>query len=281
MDPLALPTDDLLHVLADARRSLAVAWAMRTELLALTSAAEGSPLPEGGALARAGLVAGGRLQVRASPRRGKVFVADARPGRPDTDDGDAIGALLLQLGQQTWGAPDVLVDPCCGCGELALSIDAPMRLMLDRDPRALAFADLNRVLNGVPESRTLLGLADLRASTPRLALAGLGGTALWVAMLPDVEDATDGAVDLQQAALDALAAARRAMPRRARLFALMGVPGAATSTAGRMPLADRAAVAFGADRVRWTLLDPAYADRADEEGPDTARPLGALAVELD
>lgn len=275
-----LPTDDLLDVLADARRSLAVAWAMRTELLALAPAAEGSPLPDGGALARAGLVADGRLRVRASPRRGQLFVDDPRPGPTDAC-GDAIGALLLQLGQQAWGAPDVLVDPCCGCGELALSIEAPLRLMLDRDPRALAFADLNRVLNGVPESRTLLGLADLRVGTPRLALAGLGGTVLWVTMLPDDEAAADGGVDLQQAALDALGAARRAMPRRARLVALLGVPGAPDRGTGGARLADRAAAAFGADRVRWTMLDPAFAGRLDETEPEPSRPLGALAVELD
>jgi len=292
----ALPADDLLRIVADARRSLAVAWELRSELLALATGpdAAGTRPSDGdddrvavpdtlseGALARAGLIDGGRLRVRVSLRRSQVFVTD--PASPDAVD--AATPLLLQLARQAWGVPDVLLDPCCGCGEVALSTEAPLRLMLERDPRALAFADLNRVLNGIPESRTLLGLADLRVGLPRLALAGLAGTVVCVAVLPsEPPDARDGEGDarsLQQAALDAIAAARRAMPRSARLRALIGVSGASRAAPDGHDLAARAGAAFGAERVRWSVLEPASAGWIDARSATADRSYGTLAVELD
>lgn len=292
----ALPADDLLRIVADARRSLAVAWELRSELLALATdpgAAGTRPsdddddrvaVPDAlsaGALARAGLLDGRRLRVRVSLRRSQVFVTD--PAGPDAVD--AATPLLLQLARQAWGVPDVLLDPCCGCGEVALSTEAPLRLMLDRDPRALAFADLNRVLNGIPESRTLLGLADLRFGLPRLALAGLAGTVVCVAVLPsEPPDARDGEGDarsLQQAALDAIAAARRAMPRSARLRALIGVSGASRAASDGPDLAARAAAAFGAERVRWSVLESASTGWLDARSATGDRSYGTLAVELD
>jgi hypothetical protein len=292
----ALPADDLLRIVADARRSLAVAWALRGELLALatdpgtagTRTSDGNDdrmaVPDAlsdGALARAGLIDGGRLQVRVSMRRSQVFVTD--PAGPDAVD--AAAPLLLQLARQAWGVPDMLLDPCCGCGEVALSAEAPLRLMLERDPRALAFADLNRVLNGIPESRTLLGLADLRMGLPRLALAALSGTVVCVAVLPsEPPDARDGGTDacsLQQAALDAIAAARRAMPRSARLRALLGMSEAPQVDLGGHGLAERAAAAFGADRVRWNVLESAAGGWLDARCVAGDRSYCTLAVELD
>lgn len=283
MHDLALPTTDLLRTLADARRSLATAWAMRSELLELGASPEGADVPAAladGALARGGLVADGRLLVRTGLRRGQVFVVD-----PDTSTGveaDRVDALLLQLAQQAWGTPDAVVDPCCGCGEVALSIETQTRLMLDRDPRALAFADLNRILNGVPESRALLGLSDLRAGLPRVALGGLSGTVLCVAALPcasgDAEPGDERAVE--QAALDAIAAVRRALPRTSRLRALFGMPvSPPADDDARAGLAERAAAAFGRSQVRWSELDAAFAGRTAAAVAD--RSYGALAVELD
>jgi hypothetical protein len=291
MHPLALPADDLLRIVAEARRSLAFAWDIRTELLALASgpgatgmraedghearAAVPEAIPDG-ALARAGLLSGGRLRVSVSMRRSQVFVTD--PAGPDAID--AVTPQLLQLARQAWGVPDVLLDPYCGSGEVALSTEAPLRLMLDRDPRALAFADLNRVLNGIPESRTLLGLADLRMGLPRLALAALSGTVVCVAMLPP--DARDGNErSLQQAALDAIAAARRTMPRTARLRALIGMVGAPRADHDGHDLAGHAAAAFGANRVRWSVIEPGSTGWVDVRAEAGEGSYGTLAVELD
>jgi hypothetical protein len=296
MHSLALPADDLLRIVADARRSLAVAWDLRTELLALAGdpGATGTRAPDGhdarvavpeafpnGALARAGLLCGGRLRVSVSLRRNLVFVTD--PAGPDAID--AAPPHLLQLARQAWGVPDVLLDPGCGCGEGALSAEAPLRLMLDRDLRALAFADLNRLLNGIPESRTLIGLADLRMGLPRLALAALSGTVFCVAVLPpeppDARDAEADARSMQQAALDAIAAARRTMPRSAMLRALIGISGVPRADHDGQSLAERAAAAFGADRVRWNVLEPAAAGWLDARSMADDRSYCTLAVELD
>jgi hypothetical protein len=296
MHPFALSADDLLRIVADARRSLAVAWDLRTELLALAAHTgapslgppdaldAGTAVPDAlaeGALARAGLIDGGRLRVRVSLRCNQVFMTD--PTGPDAVD--AARPLLLQLARQAWGMPDVLLDPCCGCGEVALSTEAPLRLMLDRDPRALAFADLNRVLNGIPESRTLLGLADLRVGLPRLALTGLAGTVVCVAVLPsgppDGRDGEGDARSLQQAALDAIAAVRRAMPRPARLRALIGVSGASRVAPDGPDLAARAAAAFGAERVRWSVLEFSSTGWLDARSATGDHSHGTLAVELD
>jgi hypothetical protein len=291
MHPLALPADDLLRIVAEARRSLAFAWDLRTELLELafgpdvtgTRVEDGHDAPAAvpeaipdGSLARAGLLCGGRLRVRVSKRRSQVFVTD--PAGPD--EIDAVTPLLLQLARQAWGVPDVLLDPYCGNGEVALSIEAPLRLMLDRDPRALAFADLNRVLNGIPESRTLLGLADLRMGLPRLALAALSGTVVCVAMLPpDTRGANERS--LQQAALDAIAAARRMMPRTARLRALIGLVVAPRADRDGRDLAGHAAAAFGANRVSWSVIEPASTGWVDVRAEAGEGSYGALAVELD
>jgi hypothetical protein len=291
----ALPTDDLLRIVADVRRSLAVAWDLRTELLALAldTGAAGTlahvgrdarvaapePLPDG-ALARAGLLCNGRLRVRVSLRCSQVFVTD-----PDGPDAIDTAAHLMQLARQAWGVPDVLLDLRCGGGEVALSTEAPLRLMLDRDLRALAFADLNRLLNGIPESRTLIGLADLRMGLPRLALAALSGTVVCIAVLPsespDARDADAESRSLQQAALDAIAAARRTMPRTARLRALIGLSGAQRADDGGQSLTERGAAAFGAHRVRWSVLEHAPEGWFDARSMVGDRSYGTLAVELD
>lgn len=295
MHPHALPTDDLLRIVADARRSLAIAWDLRTELLAMASnpgaagalaqdgretrVAAPEPLPDG-ALARAGLLCNGRMRVRVSLRCSQVFVTD-----PDGPDAIDTAAHLMQLARQAWGVPDVLLDLRCGGGEVALSTEAPLRLMLDRDVRALAFVDLNRLLNGIPESRTLIGLADLRMGLPRLALAALSGTVVCIAVLPsespDARDADAESRSLQQAALDAIAAARRTMPRTARLRALIGLSGAQRADDGGHCLAERGAAAFGAHRVRWSVLELAPEGWLDARSMVGDRSYGTLAVALD
>ena len=292
MTEAAIPTDDLMRLVCEVRRSMATAWAMRAELLSLGAdpgyvewkgawtSQRSFQVPEAycrGALARNGLVREGFLCVAIRLRRTQVFVSDT-PGA--SSGGERISALLGLLARRAWSSPDVVFDPCCGTGEVALSVEAPMRLMLDRDPRTLAFADLNRVLNGVPETRTLLGMADLRLGLPRLALAGLSGTALYLAHLPPPgarppEKAEADA--LGRSTIDTIAAVRRSMPRTARLRVLLGLDEPSDGACPEQSLLARAAQTFGAERVSWTRLDGSPGSDAFVGAPG----FGALAVALD
>jgi hypothetical protein len=71
------------------------------------------------------------------------------------------------------------------------------------------------------------------------------------------------------------------MPRTARLRALLGTSEVPQVDRGGHGLAERAAAAFGADRVRWNVLESAAGGWLDARSVAGDRSYGSIAVELD
>ena len=220
------------------------------------------------ALQEAGLVEAGGLAIRVNDREGRLFATDGvwvdaqRRVFPFDDEAGTMLRLARRLG---WETPDTVVDLACGCGHSALGFDAAQRVLLDVNPRALAYAELNRVLNGVPGASTVIALNDVRDGVPRGVARGLRGTVLVIAnmpfglspgagVLPLTSDGGDDGLVLQAAVLETLAALRRELPAVTRLQALMLGLTAGCAAEGRWEWPQRAAAAFGEGRARWSLL---------------------------
>ena len=122
-------------------------------------------------LTHTGLVADGKLLVRVNTSTGAVFVTDGVWWDANTrvfpfiDETQMMIALTRRLG---WEADLVSVlDLAGGCGHGAWLAGAPNALLLDVNPRALAYAELNRVLNALPPGRNFCALNDIRNGVPR------------------------------------------------------------------------------------------------------------------
>ncbi|RPH39441.1 MAG: hypothetical protein EHM87_24085 [Burkholderiales bacterium] len=228
--------------------------------------------PEAGqgveALQEAGLVVDGALAVRVNDREGRLFATDGvwvdARGRvfPFDDESGTMLRLARRLG---WATPDAVLDLACGCGHSALGFDAAQRVMLDVNPRALAYAEINRILNQVPSASTVIALNDVRDGVPRGVARGLRGTVLVLAnmpfglapasgVLPLTSDGGEDGLMLQAAVLESLAALRRELPAVTRLQALMLGLTAGCAAEGRWEWPRRVGDALGEGRARWSLL---------------------------
>jgi methylase of polypeptide subunit release factors len=220
------------------------------------------------ALAEAGFAVDGQLLLRVNERAGRLFATDGvwidaeRRVFPFDDES---GTLLRLAGRLGWSSPDAVIDLACGCGHLALGFEAAQRVMLDVNPRALAYAEVNRILNQVPNASTVIALNDVRDGVPRGLLRGLRGTVLVIAnmpfglaprsgLLPLTSDGGEDGLALQNAVLESLAALRRELPAVTRLQALMLGLTAGSAAQARWDWPRRVAAALGEGRAHWSLL---------------------------
>jgi hypothetical protein len=220
------------------------------------------------ALAEAGFAVDGQLLLRVNERAGRLFATDGvwvdaeRRVFPFDDES---GTLLRLAGRLGWSSPDAVIDLACGCGHSALGFEAAQRVMLDVNPRALAYAEVNRILNQVPNASTVIALNDVRDGVPRGLLRGLRGTVLVIAnmpfglaprsgLLPLTSDGGEDGLALQNAVLESLAALRRELPAVTRLQALMLGLTAGSAAEARWDWPRRVAAALGEGRAHWSLL---------------------------
>ncbi len=220
------------------------------------------------ALAEAGFAVEGQLMLRVNERAGRLFATDGvwvdaeRRVFPFDDES---GTLLRLAGRLGWSSPDAVIDLACGCGHSALGFDAAQRVMLDVNPRALAYAEVNRILNQVPNASTVIALNDVRDGVPRGLVRGLRGTVLVIAnmpfglaprsgVLPLTSDGGEDGLALQNAVLESLAALRRELPAVTRLQALMLGLTAGSAAEARWDWPRRVAATLGEGRARWSLL---------------------------
>ncbi len=117
-------------------------------------------------LAALGVISEQRLLVCVNDHDGRLFVTDgvwvdpAYRAFPFNDESAALISLARKLG---WSDDaDVIVDLAGGCGHSALSFDAKAQYLLDINPRALAYAELNMLLNALDRQRYRCVLNDIR-----------------------------------------------------------------------------------------------------------------------
>jgi hypothetical protein len=220
------------------------------------------------ALTEVGFAAAGELLVRVNERDGRLFATDGvwvdaeRRVFPFDDESGTLLRLARRLG---WSSPDAVIDLACGCGHSAFGFDAAQRVMLDVNPRALAYAEVNRILNEVPNASTFIAQSDVRDGVPRALVRGLLGSVLVIAnmpfglaprpgVLPLTSDGGEDGLALQDAVLESLAALRRELPKTTRLQALMLGLTAGSAAESRWEWPRRVAATFGDGRARWSLL---------------------------
>jgi hypothetical protein len=218
----------------------------------------------------AGLSSQRILRVKINVIGSRVFVTDGVWVRQDarvfpfSDESRALLRYVERRDLSRWA--DLVVDLAAGCGHNAFGFDgSPDRVALDVSPRAIAFLAFNRALNGLPASRSLIALNDIRDGMPD----GLAGTSarqiLFLAnmpfgpapargILPPTSDGGASGADLSVATMDAIAAfaERNAGARSIRACLLALTVGDAA--ADRWEVVERAQARFGPKSVRWELL---------------------------
>jgi hypothetical protein len=201
------------------------------------------------------------LQVRVNLAPGGLFVTDGLwvPGAvrafPFSDESTALIGLA---GELDWLDPDqVVIDVASGCGQAGLSAGAGRVVLLDVSPRALAYAELNRLLNRREGVKVGCLLSDLREGLPVEMLRAATADVLVLAnvpfapasdakSLPLTSNGGPSGLDLQEDVFKGLVSLRKKLAPTTRLRALvMGL------TAGRAREGD------------WEL--PAAADRTFAE----------------
>lgn len=218
-------------------------------------------------LEAAGFAFDGQLRVRVNRMNGRLFVTDGvwvDPRWRVFPFSDESQTLLAHASAHL-GWPDWTLDLAAGCGHNMLGFDgAERRIGFDVNTRALAYAVINRALNGIDARRHGLALNDICDGIPACIAAGLDGRVLILAnmpfglapdrdALPLTSNGGPSGARLQIATFRAvrdLAAAKPALEIRA---CLMGLTVGDRRT-GRWEIVEKAHECFGADHVNWTLL---------------------------
>ena len=276
-------TDQLFLVSTHLREQVGLAGALNSELRTILATpeylfwgnsvqqarpfvlAEGAPVP---ALESVGLVDGGVLAVRVNLHHERVFITDGVWAPADFRAfpfHDESRALLACASETGWlQRAGVLYDLAGGVGHSALACSRPLQVLLDINPRALAYAEVNKLINGLDPARYLSILNDIRTGVPSGPALASQAPVLVLANMPfapapargDLPMTSNGGVsglDLQLATFRALQKLRAEVPDQVPIQALVMGMTLGDARAGRWELEDLAASIFGRSPVRWHL----------------------------
>lgn len=224
----------------------------------------------------AGLLAKNRLAVRLNRHEGLVFTTDGTwvPAGlrvfPFSDESHTLLEFVRRRG--LLAGTGLLVDLAGGCGHTAWAAEATQRVCMDLNPRALAYAALNRMLNELPAQHCTVVLNDVHAGIPPMLAAAPRtlvtgnlpfGVAANTAALPLTSNGGSDGMALQRAALSAFAAWEQRHARQAQMtLVLLGL---SLGDAGddRWCLRDLALDNFAPHRVEWQVLTQEQLARAN------------------
>lgn len=226
-----------------------------------------------------GLGDGARSLAKVNVVDGKVFLTDgvwvdkAHRVFPFADESETLTRHACRRVADF--EPDVVVDLATGCGHSAIGYPGgARRFALDVNPRALAYARINGAMNGLDGDALRVLANDVRDGVPDEVSRAGGSRVLFLAnmpfgpsagrgVLPLTSDGGESGIDLQLATVDAIDRfARAAGPGCQVRASIMGMTVGAPEL-GRWEMADPAIERFGADRVRWTLLEDELVYRVD------------------
>jgi hypothetical protein len=139
-------------------------------------------------LDRLGLIKGNELQVKITTVKEKILFTDGLwvPGLyrvfPFTDENEQILRYIhSEEGLSEW--PDVLIDPATGCGHHVCAMShIPRKIAADVNARAVAYCDMNRILNRV--ENTFVLIHDIRDGMPVIEPRNLSGNVLFMINMP-------------------------------------------------------------------------------------------------
>jgi hypothetical protein len=228
-------------------------------------------------LERARLACSGRLVAKLNRTETGIFLTDGVWIEPQVrvfpfcDESVALIDFVRKTGLAEWA--DWTLDLATGCGVNAMALGGPS-VAFDINPRALAYASVNRALNGILGEDCVLTLNDIRDGIPKAVGPDLEGHVLVLAnmpfgpapspeALPLTSNGGESGADLQIAAYRAIERFIRSAKGRFSVRAcLMGLS-VGDHEANRWDLVERAIQHFGADRVKWHLLSDEHVFRID------------------
>jgi hypothetical protein len=233
---------------------------------------------DGPLLNEARLTQSGRLLVKLNRPDSGIFLTDGvwvEPRLrvfPFCDESTALVDFVCKAGLAR--SANWTLDLATGCGINAMSIGG-RSLACDINPRALAYAAVNRTLNGIPGDECVLALNDIRHGIPKILGVGLEGQHVLILAnmpfgpapspeaLPLTSNGGTTGADLQIASYRAVAdLVRSARSRFSFTACLMGLT-VGDRTTDRWDIVDHAIRQFGADRIRWHLLAEEHVIRID------------------
>lgn len=228
-------------------------------------------------LERARLARSGRLLAKLNLIEAGIFLTDGVWIDPRVrvfpfcDESVALIGFVRKSGFATWA--DWTLDLATGCGLNAMAVGG-RSVAFDINPRALAYATVNRALNGILGEDCVLAFNDIRDGIPKAVCSDLEGHVLILANLPFgpapsadalplTSNGGESGGDLQVAAYRAIDRFVRSSKGRLSVRAcLMGLS-VGDHVANRWDIVERAIEHFGADRVKWHLLTDEHVFRID------------------
>lgn len=237
------------------------AWTLREGEGAAPRIADGG----GEILRRVGLLAGDRLSVKLNLHRGCILLTDGlwAPGAvrvfPFIDESELLLTWAEALGLLGAG---FLIDPATGAGSHVIGAPAgAVRFAYDVNPRAVALARVNALLNGRPDLHPRRN--DIRAGFPGALDGQLGPRSLVLANMPFAlspgvgprQLSADGGADGGELSLAVLRAVAGLTARASgTVDALVLCYSLGSSATGRWRIEEQAKALMGATPVRWRLL---------------------------
>lgn len=138
-------------------------------------------------LEETGLARDGVLRVKVNRIGERVFITDgawvphALRVFPDPDEAFALLAEVRERGLDTWA--EWVIDPAAGCGHTPLGfVGKARRISCDANARAVLYASLNGLLNGLSTNEFLPVLNNMKNGLP--AALNVRGKTLFLANVP-------------------------------------------------------------------------------------------------
>jgi hypothetical protein len=228
-------------------------------------------------LTRARLACSGRLLAKVNRTEAGIFLTDGVWIEPRVrvfpfcDESATLIGFVRKTGLAGWA--DWILDLATGCGLNAMALGGKS-VGFDINPRALAYATVNRTLNGIPGEDCVLALNDIRDGIPKavgpeleahvLILANMPfGPAPSPDALPMTSNGGESGTDLQIAAYRAIERFVRSARGRFSVRACLIGLSVGDHATNRWDIVERAVERFGADRVKWHLLSEEHVFRID------------------
>jgi len=154
-----------------------------------------------------GLIRDSSLQVRINKIGDRYFLTDAPwfnhrfAAFPYSEEAESLLDYAYQEQLHLWA--DTIVDMSAGCGHTPLGMETGAdRYVYDINPRALAYAKLNALINQLPQSRVSIAFNDMKRRLPLSLLSLRGQKVLFLFNTPFVPNPSPRSLEAMPISVD-------------------------------------------------------------------------------